>query len=319
MCWASLAPTPSLLWELQRLAQVVHPHDCLAAVACLILRFAWIVTVGFAACPVAWLFVDERLLGAASVAAAGTFFSCCSSFHPPWRASLLLVLWFTCPRSTRGLLAGSVFGTDLTARPFRWPILGVGFAACPVAWPLVVERLLGAAPVVAAGTSFSCCSSFHPPWCASLLLVLWFTCPHSTTGLLAGSVCGADLTVRPFRWLILGVGFAACPDTWLLVSEWLIGAAPFVVVGTSFSCCSSFHPPWRASLLLALWFTCPYSTTGLLAGSVCGTVLTARPHRWPVLGVGFAACPAAWLLILKRLPTPSRIELQSLYLTSLWS
>ncbi|KAK9009163.1 hypothetical protein V6N11_080632 [Hibiscus sabdariffa] len=111
-----------------------------------------------------------------------------------------------------------------------------------------------------------------------------------------GSVCGADLTARPFRWPILGVGFATCPDAWLLVAEWLIGVASFVVVGTSFSCCSSFHPPWRASLLLALWFTCPYSTTGLLAGSVCGTVLTARPHRWPVLGVGFAACPAAWLL-----------------------
>ncbi|KAK8625701.1 hypothetical protein V6N13_056862 [Hibiscus sabdariffa] len=201
-----------------RLAQVVHLHDCLAVVACLILRFAWIVTVGFAACPVAWLFVDEWLLGAASVAAAGTSFSCCSSFHPPWRESLLLVLWFTCPRSTTGLLAGSVYGADLPARPFRWPILGVGFAACPVAWPLVVERLLGAAPVVAAGTSFSCCSSFHPPWRASLLLVLWFTCPHSTTGLLAGSVCGTDLTARPFRWLILGVGFVACPDAWLLVA-----------------------------------------------------------------------------------------------------
>ncbi|KAK9042725.1 hypothetical protein V6N11_017788 [Hibiscus sabdariffa] len=245
--------------------------------------------VRFAACFVEWMTLERF----GSMTWPRYRFMTCS-------ASLLLVLWFTCPRSTTGLLTGSVCCADLTARPFRWPILGVGFAACPVAWPLVVERLLGAAPVVAAGTSFSCCSSFHPPWRASLLLVLWFTCPRSTTGLLAGSVCGADLMARPFRWPILGVGFAACPDAWLLVAEWLIGAVPFVVVGTSFSCCSSFHPLWRASLLLALWFTCPYTTTGLLAGFVCGTVLPAWPHRWPVLGVGFATCPAAWLLLLER-------------------
>ncbi|KAK8553271.1 hypothetical protein V6N13_105189 [Hibiscus sabdariffa] len=290
---------------MQRLAHVVRPHDFLATVPCPTLRFSWIVTVGFAACPIAWLFIDEWLLGAVPVAVAGTSFSCCSSSHLTWRVSHPLVPWSTCPCSTTVLIASFVRGNDLMARPFCWPTLGLGFAACPIAWLLVVELLLGATPVVAAGTSFSCCSSFHPPWRASLLLVLWFTCSRSTTGLPVGSVCGTDLTARPFRWPTFGVGFAACPVAWLLVVERLLGVTPVVTADTSFSCCSSFHPPWRVSLLLVLWFTCP-STTGLLAGSVCGVVLTARPHRWPVLGVGFAACPAVWLLVLEWFGFPAQ-------------
>ncbi|KAK8684252.1 hypothetical protein V6N13_040282 [Hibiscus sabdariffa] len=228
MRWASLAPTPLPLWDLQRLAQFVRPHDCSAAVACLTLCIAWSVTVGFAAYPVAWLLIDERLLGAALIATASTSFSCCSSIHLPWRASLPLVPWFTCPCSTTGLLVGSVRGTILTAQPHRWSILGVGFAACPVAWLLIVERLLGAALIAAAGTSFSCCSSIRLPWRASLPLMLWFACPCSTMGLLVNSVRGTVITARPHCWPILGVstvvvrfgcflGSPARPHYWPLV------------------------------------------------------------------------------------------------------
>ncbi|KAK8544226.1 hypothetical protein V6N13_110254 [Hibiscus sabdariffa] len=267
MCWASLAPAPTLLLDLHRMAQVVHPRD---GVASLTLRFAWVVPLGLAAFPVAWLLVDERLLAAATGASfsscspwccadccQSTSFSCCSSFHPTWCASLLLVIRFTCPRSTTGLPAGSACGIDLVARPYRWPILGVGLAAYPVAW------LLGAAPVVA---------WFHLLWHASLALVLWFTCPRSATGLLASSVCGAVLAARPLRWQILGVEFDVCPTAWLLVFERFGSLA---------------RPPswlftWYASYLLWANF--------------------------------YSNC-----LCLSRLPTPFRIALQSPYLLPLWS
>ncbi|KAK8492154.1 hypothetical protein V6N11_004970 [Hibiscus sabdariffa] len=140
-------------------------------------------------------------------------------------------------------------------------------------------------------TSFSCCSSFHPTWCASLLLVIRFTCPRSTTGLPAGSACGIDLVARPYRWPILGVGLAAYPVAWLL------GAAPVV---------AWFHLLWHASLALVLWFTCPRSATGLLASSVCGAVLAARPLRWQILGVEFDVCPTAWLLVFERFGSLAR-------------
>ncbi|KAK8574632.1 hypothetical protein V6N12_062322 [Hibiscus sabdariffa] len=178
MCWASLAPAPTLLLDLHQMAQVVRPRD--------------------------------GVLGAAPIVATSTSFSCCSSFHPTWCASLLLVIRFTCPCSQTGLPAGSACGIDLVARPYRWPILGVGLATYPVSWLLGFGQMLGAAPVVA---------WFHLLWHASLALVLWFTCPCSATGLLASSVCGAVLAARPLLWQFLGVEFAAYPTAWLLVFE----------------------------------------------------------------------------------------------------
>ncbi|KAK8973011.1 hypothetical protein V6N11_021601 [Hibiscus sabdariffa] len=227
----------------------------------------------------------------------------------------------------------------LTARASRWPTLAVGL----VVWLIIVDWQLGAAPIVATSTSFYCCSSFHPTWCASLLLAIRFTCPRSTTGLPAGYACGINLVARLYRWPILGVGLAAYPVAWLLGFGQMLGAAPVV---------AWFHLLWHASLALVLWLTCPRSATGLLASSMCGAVLAARPLRWQILGVEFAACPTAWLLVfewfgslarppswlftwyasyllwanfyryclcLSRLPTPFRIALQSPYLLPLWS
>ncbi|KAK8492155.1 hypothetical protein V6N11_004971 [Hibiscus sabdariffa] len=249
------------------MAQVVRPRD---GVASLTLRFAWVVALGLAARPVAWLLVDERLLAAAT----GASFSSFSRTYLPWHVSHSIVPWFPCL-------------VVLMARAPRWPTLAVGL----VVWLFIVDWQLGAAPIVATSTSFSCCSSFHPTWCASLLLVIRFTCPRSTTGRPAGSACGIDLVARPYRWPILGVGLAAYPVAWLFDFGQMLGAAPVV---------AWFHLLWHASLALVLWFTCPRSGTGLLASSVCGAVLAARPLRWQILGMEFAACPTAWLLVFER-------------------
>ncbi|KAK8676068.1 hypothetical protein V6N13_034122 [Hibiscus sabdariffa] len=273
MCWASLAPAPTLLLDLHQMAQVVRPRD---GVVSLTLRFAWVVPLVLAARPVAWLLVDKRLLAAAS----GASFSSCSRTHLPWHVSHSIVPWFPCL-------------VVLTARASRWSTLAVGL----VVWLIIVDWQLGAAPIVATSTSFSCCSSFHPTWCASLLLVIRFTCPCSQTGLPAGSACGIDLVARPYRWPILGVGLATYPVSWLLGFGQMLGAAPVV---------AWFHLLWHASLALVLWFTCPCSATGLLASSVCGAVLAARPLLWQFLGVEFAAYPTAWLLVFERFGSLAR-------------
>ncbi|KAK8515212.1 hypothetical protein V6N12_019260 [Hibiscus sabdariffa] len=192
-----------------------------------------------------------------------------------------------------GLFVGSLRGVVLTARASRWPILFVGL----VVWLIIVDWQLGAGPTIATSTSFSCCSSFHPTWCASLLLVPRFTCPRSTTGLAAGSACGIDLVAQPFRWPILGVGLAAYPVVGLLGFGQMLGAAPVV---------AWFHLLWHASLALVLWFTCPRSVTGLPTSSMCGAVLAARPLRWQILGVEFAACPTAWMLVFERFSSLAR-------------
>ncbi|KAK8663252.1 hypothetical protein V6N13_083075 [Hibiscus sabdariffa] len=240
------------------------PRDGLAS---LTLSFAWVVPLGLAARPVAWVLVDERLLAAAT----GASFSSCSRTHLPWHVSHSIVPWVPCL-------------VVLTARASRWPTLAVGL----VVWLIIVDWQLGAAPIVATSTSFYCCSSFHPTWCASLLLAIRFTCPRSTTGLPAGYACGINLVARLYRWPILGVGLAAYPVAWLLGFGQMLGAAPVV---------AWFHLLWHASLALVLWLTCPRSATGLLASSMCGAVLAARPLRWQILGVEFAACPTAWLLV----------------------
>ncbi|KAK8487262.1 hypothetical protein V6N12_073293 [Hibiscus sabdariffa] len=119
MCWASLAPAPTLLLDLHRMAQVVHPRD---GVASLTLRFAWVVPLGLAAFPVAWLLVDERLLAAAT----GASFSSCSRTHLPWHVSHSIVPWFPCL-------------VVLTAWAPRWPTLAVGL----VVWLFIVDWQLG--------------------------------------------------------------------------------------------------------------------------------------------------------------------------------
>ncbi|KAK8684272.1 hypothetical protein V6N13_040302 [Hibiscus sabdariffa] len=289
LCWASLTPAPTLLLKLHRMAHVVRPCDGLAAVASLTLRSAWVVPLGLAARPVAWLLIDERLL----VAATGASFSSCSRTQLPWHVSHSIVPWFPCPYTMTGLFVGSLRGVVLTARASRWPILFVGL----VVWLIIVDWQLGAGPTIATSTSFSCCSSFHPTWCASLLLVPRFTCPRSTTGLAAGSACGIDLVAQPFRWPILGVGLAAYPVVGLLGFGQMLGAAPVV---------AWFHLLWHASLALVLWFTCPRSVTGLPTSSMCGAVLAARPLRWQILGVEFAACPTAWMLVFERFSSLAR-------------
>ncbi|KAK8510765.1 hypothetical protein V6N12_020305 [Hibiscus sabdariffa] len=98
-----------------------------------------------------------------------------------------------------------------------------------------------------------------------------------------GPMHGADPTARASRWPILDVGLVA----WLGIVGRQLGAAPVVVTSATLSCCSSLHPTWRASLLLAFWFIWP----------VCAINLTARPSCWPHLGEGLAACLALGRLI----------------------
>ncbi|KAK8663267.1 hypothetical protein V6N13_083090 [Hibiscus sabdariffa] len=298
MCWASLNVAPSLSWDLLQLAQVVRPPDGLVAMARLPWHFVWIAPLG---------------LAATSFATVGAPLSCSSCTHPSWLVRHSLVPWLPCLCAITGLFVG----------PMRDAALGVGLAT----WLSVDDQMLSATPVIAGGAYFSCFSSFHLTWRASLLLVIWSPCLRPIAGLIVGFACGIDLVARPFQWLLLGMGFTACPATWLLVFEQSFGAAPVAA-----------HNFWRVRPLLVFCFLCLCPPSGLHDDSVCGTVFAARPHWWQFILVRFgsSARPSyrlfTWTtsyllwakfnnyrLRLSRLPTPFRIEIHSPYLISSWN
>ncbi|KAK8501429.1 hypothetical protein V6N11_031148 [Hibiscus sabdariffa] len=130
------------------------------------------------------------------------------------------------------------------------------------------------------------------PIATALVAIMSIVAPYSRTHLSRtmagpGPMHGVDPTARASRWPILDVGLIA----WLGIVGRPLGAASVIATIASLSCCSSLHPTWGTSLLLAFWFIWP----------ICAIVLTARPSRWPHFGAGLAACPAVLPLALGQL------------------
>ncbi|KAK8684273.1 hypothetical protein V6N13_040303 [Hibiscus sabdariffa] len=136
-------------------------------------------------------------LGAVPVIDASGYFSCFPSFHLTWCASLL-ALWFLCLRPILVLIVDFVCGINLVARPFQWPLLGIGFAASPADW--LIEQSFNIVLAAAEGTSLVCCFNFRHPWRVRPLFAVCSLCLNPASRLLDGSEFGIVLAARPHWW-----------------------------------------------------------------------------------------------------------------------